>query len=65
MVDVSKKLREIREAHNLSILELAKLTGINANNLRKWESGTVVPRLSGIVKLIKFYKISMKDILGV
>ena len=44
---LSQRLRELRKSNRLSQSVLAELTGVSFMTIRRWESGEVIPRISG------------------
>ncbi|MCR5847145.1 MAG: helix-turn-helix domain-containing protein [Lachnospiraceae bacterium] len=62
-MDISKKLREIREEKNLSVDDLAQKTGKDASVINGWESGEVVPSASDLIGLSKVYQMTMDEML--
>jgi len=51
LVDVGKRLREIRTGSNLSIRELARKSGLNVNTLSMVENGKASPSLETLQRL--------------
>ena len=60
---VGEKLREARLKRGLTQLELEKLTGINAANIRKYESDRQRPKYETKVKLAQALQIPITDLL--
>lgn len=60
---VGEKLREARLRRGLTQLELEKLTGINAANIRKYESDRQRPKYETKVKLAQALQIPITDLL--
>lgn len=44
-LDLGELIKERREAFDLTLSELALDLGVNASNVRAWESGTCLPDL--------------------
>lgn len=52
----------LRGKQNLTIKELSLKTGISETTLSNIENNKVVPRMGTLLKLVKFYKISLKEL---
>lgn len=52
----------LREKQNLTIKELSQKTGISKTTLSNIENNKVIPRMRTLLKLVKFYKISLKEL---
>lgn len=52
----------LREKQNLTIKELSQKTGISKTTLSNIENNKVIPRMGTLLKLVKFYKISLKEL---
>ena len=52
----------LREKQNLTIKELSLKTGISKTTLSNIENNKVIPRMGALLKLVKFYKISLKEL---
>jgi transcriptional regulator with XRE-family HTH domain len=59
-----ERLKELRQQHNLSQMQLAVRTGISQSAIAKWESGKTEPTASAIVILAKFFGESSDYLLG-
>ena len=70
MVDLeetAKRLRSLRAEHRLSRQELEESTGVKAGTLRNWEQGQFGikgPSIVDLVRLAKFYRVSMDWLFG-
>lgn len=56
------KLREVREQYNISLRELAKLTGISKSHLNYIEKGEREPSLSTIIRIAVALNIDEKEL---
>lgn len=56
------KLREVRERYNISLRELAKLTGISKSHLNYIEKGEREPSLSTIIRIAVALNIDEKEL---
>ena len=52
----------LREKQNLTIKELSLKTGISKTTLSNIENNKVIPRLGTLLKLVKFYNITFKEL---
>ena len=63
-MELSKRLKEIREEKGLSQRELAKLLNIDKSTVAKYETGERSPDADMIVKLADFFDVSTDFLLG-
>lgn len=56
------KLREVREQYNISLRELAKLTGVSKSHLNYIERGEREPSLSTIIRIAVALNIDEKEL---
>lgn len=59
------KIKEERLRKNLNIDELAKIIETSEIAVKLWEAGKMAPRISQLIKLSKFFNISIDDLLGI
>ena len=64
MKNYGDNLKIIRKQHNLSLLQLEKLTGISNQNLSRWERNEVIPNIEFCEILANFYDISIDELIG-
>lgn len=62
-MDISKKLREVRENKGLSIEELAEIAGKGIDSIKGWEDGSITPSASDLIDLSKAYEMTMDEML--
>ncbi len=60
-----KRLRQIRQARNLSLRDLERLSGVDYSSISKIETGDVEPRLNTIIKIAKALNISLDELVEV
>ena len=60
--ELGENLKEWREEAGLSRRKLAKITGIHQNMLSRWEAGTNLPSIRGLITLANFYHISLDEL---
>ena len=63
-MELSKRLKEIREEKGLSQRELAKLLNIDKSTVAKYETGERSPDADMIVQLADFFDVSTDFLLG-
>lgn len=56
------KLKEVREKYNISIRDLARITGISKSHLNYIERGEKEPSLSIIIRIAVALNIDIKDL---
>lgn len=60
-MDISDKLKQLRERRGLTVREAAKRAGIHWTLWNKYELGKARPSYDGLEKLVKAYNISLDD----
>src|SRR5215208_666425 len=63
-VNIGERLRELREAHNISMRALATKSGLSANALSMIERGKASPSVSTLYKLAEALGISITAFFG-
>ena len=53
---------KLRKKQNLTIKEISQKTGISETTLSNIENNKVIPRLRTLLKLVKFYNITFKEL---
>ena len=53
---------KLRKKQNLTIKEISQKTGISEATLSNIENNKVIPRLQTLLKLVKFYNITFKEL---
>ena len=64
MNNFSKRLKELRTEKNLSQQELAKEVGLTHTAIGLWELNKRTPNLDAVIKLAKFFKVSLDYLAG-
>ena len=64
MHNIGKELRYQREVNKLSQREVAKVLGIGANAISRWEMGDNTPSIYELIALADFYDISLDELVG-
>ena len=62
-MDISKKLKELRESKGFSLDELASKCGSETDTVKSWEDGSIVPSASELIELSKVYGLTMDEML--
>ncbi len=62
-MDISKKLKDVRESKGLSVEELAEKCGREADVIKGWEEGSIVPSASDLIGLSKVYEMTMDEMI--
>lgn len=59
---VGENIRRIRQEQGLTQKQLSKLCGIDAANIRKYESGRQKPKQETLLKMAKALRVHLKDL---
>lgn len=62
-MDISKKLRDVRENKGLSLEELAQKCAKDIDTVKGWEDGSIVPSASDLIGLSKVYEMTMDEMI--
>ena len=55
--DIASRIRDLRNARDLSLRQLAELSGINHNVIHKWETGKATPNRANVVRLSELFNV--------
>ena len=58
------RLKELRIENNIGQVELAKAINVSKGIISLWENGLREPKLSNLVALAKFFKVSIDSLAG-
>lgn len=58
------RLKELREEHNISKLELSKVIGVSDVMIGYWERGRSEPTASSIIAIANYFEVSTDYLLG-
>lgn len=61
---ISKNLKNLRDAHNISQVELANKLGITKQCVSNWENDNILPSIEMLIKLSKYFNVSTDYLLG-
>ena len=64
MIDVHNKLLEWREFYRYKQKQVAEAIGVNRATYANYECGRRTPDIDGLVKLARFYRISLNELVG-
>lgn len=64
MVTLAKRMRDLREDHDLSQKEIARLLNVDQARVSEWERGQYEPRLEVLFKLADYYEVSLDYLCG-
>ncbi len=62
MIEIGKKLKELRKANGLTQVELAKKIDISRVNYTRYELGVVRPDYETLIKIVDYYDISLDEL---
>lgn len=62
MINIGKKLKELRQAEHLTQQELADRLQINRVNYTRYETNAVRPDYELLIKIADFYDVSLDEI---
>ncbi|MBQ9347899.1 MAG: helix-turn-helix transcriptional regulator [Oscillibacter sp.] len=65
MVEIGRKLRELRQASGLTQKQVADRIGVTASVVSAYENDIRSPSYSTLVKLVAFYNVSADYLLGI
>lgn len=63
-MNFSERLKELRQARELSQMDLAKKTGLSQSAIAKWELNKTEPTASNLITLSNFFDESIDYLLG-
>lgn len=58
------KIRELRTEKGLTQAELAEILGVNQTAVGKYERGELEPNIENLIKLSRFFEVSVDYIIG-
>ena len=64
-MELSKKIKEIREDNNLSLKNFAKLIDVSDVAVLKWEQGKTEPKASNLKALANIFNFDLNDFLEI
>lgn len=64
MIDLGRKLKELRKNEELTQQNFADILNISRVNYTRYETGKVRPDYETLIKIADFYQISLDELLG-
>ncbi len=64
-MELAANLKRLRKEHDMTQEDLAKLLGVTAQAVSKWERGESCPDITLLPALAAHYGVSIEDLLGV
>ena len=65
MVSIAKRLHDLREDHDETQKQIAKLLGLPAARISEWETGKYTPRIDTLIILADHWSVSIDYLVGV
>ena len=65
MARVADRMKELREDHDLTRLEMAKRLGVNKSTITRYESGEISPTIDMLLKIREMFGVTIDWITGV
>lgn len=60
---VGERIKKLREAQEMSLEQVARMTGIDVSRLRAFEEGTAVPPIGAVIQLSRVFGSKMEGLL--
>ncbi len=64
MTALAERLRQLREARNLSQVRLAELLSVDPRAYNRWEKGATAPHLDTIIKMADVLQVTIDELVG-
>ncbi|MBQ3115413.1 MAG: helix-turn-helix transcriptional regulator [Clostridia bacterium] len=61
---IAQNLIDLRKHKNLKQAELSEAIGYSDKTISRWENGTSTPDISTLIKLAKFYNVTLEDLVS-
>ena len=58
------KLKELREASNITQIELAKILNVSNTTISNWERGYREPDINSLIKIADYFNVSLDYLLN-
>lgn len=59
-----ERIKKLREEKNLTLRQLAKMTGFSHAAVCRWENGTQIPNVRTLIVFAQFFNVSTDYLLG-
>lgn len=63
-MNISKRLRDLREDADLTQRDLAEMLGVPAQRVNEWEKGVHLPRLDALCQMADIFGVTLDYIAG-
>jgi transcriptional regulator with XRE-family HTH domain len=60
----AKRLRDLRDEKNITLMELAEVLGIGVNTLSQYENNLREPKFTILLKLINYFNVNIDWLIG-
>ena len=61
---LNENIKQLRQARNLSQVDLAKALGVTKQSISNWENNNIQPSIDMLIRLAQFFSVSTDFILG-
>ena len=61
---LNQRIRLLRQARNISQVELAKRLGVTKQSVSNWENDNIQPSIEMLIRLAEFFSVSTDYLLG-
>lgn len=65
MAKISERLRDLRKEKKLSQVDIAKMLSLSLTAYNRYELGSAEPNITNMIKLSKFYNVSIDYLVGI
>lgn len=61
---LSNNLKKLRQARNISQVELAKALFVSKQSISNWENDNIIPSVDMLIKIARYFSVSTDYLLG-
>lgn len=61
---LSENIKKLRQARNISQVELAKVLFVSKQSVSNWENGNIMPSVDMLIKIANYFSVSTDYLLG-
>ncbi len=61
---LNEKIKQLRQASNLTQVELAKALGVSKQCVSNWENDYIQPSIEMLIKIAEYFKVTTDYLLG-
>lgn len=65
MAKMAGRIRELREEHDMTKIDLAKILGVNKSTITRYETGEVSPTIDVLIKMREYFGVTIDWLTGV